>query len=346
MSGGDSNVNNPWFPPPADRPAPAQPLRRPFYRRVAFVLGLGCVIVFAVWRLNLLFGAKFYNPVGPAQWIWAEHEMSREIPVVFFATRDFDLPETRQYTRIKVLGDPEFILYFNGREVGGSRVRRSGEIYLYDVSELARTGSNRMVIAVRSTNGVGGLVAALDTDPEAENVVFTDRRWKIFRRWRPDLLYYDPLDLPWGRPMLLGSPPVGRWNYFEPVNAPAPRSFQRVIVPRASWSFKGSVPIIRVRDGIPIQTVQTTRAQAFDFGFVRGRVRLTINYDNGVSRFVKIRLTNTREETALVDWSLIPFTFAAGENVVVDSETHSFRYVVVYGGQATADVIEESAAAQ
>ena len=55
--------------------------------------------------------------------------MSANEPVAFFAAREFTLPPNRVYTRLKVLGDPEYTLYVNGREIagrlvgGGSRAR-------------------------------------------------------------------------------------------------------------------------------------------------------------------------------------------------------------------------------
>src|SRR5437763_16828270 len=57
---------------------------------------------FAVDRLWLLYAHKFYDATGGAQWIWAQHQLSRAVPVAFFATREFDLPPRRYFTRIKI----------------------------------------------------------------------------------------------------------------------------------------------------------------------------------------------------------------------------------------------------
>src|SRR5213075_1724317 len=113
-------------------------------------------------------------------------------------------------TKIKVAGDPEYTLYFNGQEIGG---RRFGEhrdaLDVFDVTQLAKTGRNRIVIAARSTNGVGGVLAAVDLSTEVENYVVTDASWKMFHRWNPALPLRDVgLSTP---PMVLGQPPRGRW---------------------------------------------------------------------------------------------------------------------------------------
>jgi hypothetical protein len=51
--------------------------------------------------------------------------MSATVPVAFFATRDFDAPrESRLYTHLKVLGDPEYTVFINGRESRGTPRRR------------------------------------------------------------------------------------------------------------------------------------------------------------------------------------------------------------------------------
>jgi len=58
---------------------------------------------------------------GSARWIWASHQISRNVPVVFFAAREFDLPATRAFTHAKIFADPEYALWFNGRELAGRR---------------------------------------------------------------------------------------------------------------------------------------------------------------------------------------------------------------------------------
>ena len=51
------------------------------------------------------------------------------------------------------------------------------QLDMYDVSGLARDTGNRIMVAVRSTNGVGGLIAAVDIKPEIENLIVTGADW-------------------------------------------------------------------------------------------------------------------------------------------------------------------------
>src|ERR1051326_6780326 len=57
-------------------------------RRWTIVLILGFLFVAAFTQLNAVYGHKFFDVTGRAQWIWPRVEKSSEIPVAFFATRD------------------------------------------------------------------------------------------------------------------------------------------------------------------------------------------------------------------------------------------------------------------
>src|SRR5258708_3712834 len=128
----------------ADEPPPGESGWPPFIsaadrllmRRLTVALGFLFLFVFAFSRLELLYGDKFYDVpnTGNAQWIWMRLHMSAGDPAAFYATRDFDLPPGRQFTRIKIHGDPEYTLYFNGVEIGGRRVGEDSFLDTYDVS--------------------------------------------------------------------------------------------------------------------------------------------------------------------------------------------------------------------
>ncbi|PYQ52340.1 MAG: hypothetical protein DMF59_04965 [Acidobacteria bacterium] len=182
-------------------------------------LAIGVLALFAVvaayHRLYLLYAHKFFDVTGRAQWIWAQHQLSRNIPVAFFATRNFDLPPNRQFTRIKVAVDPEYTLYFNGAQIGGRRIGEDSALDVYDVSKLSRDRGNRIVIAARSANGVGGVIASIDITDAYKNVEPTGSAWNIVRAWRDDLLTRDPPRSWMAPPMLIGRPPIGRWNFLS-----------------------------------------------------------------------------------------------------------------------------------
>jgi hypothetical protein len=306
--------------------------------RLTLLVLFGLILLAAFDRLDLVYSHKFFDVTGKAQWIWADTELSRELPVAFFATRDFDLPPNRAFTRIKVLGDPEYTLFFNGRELGGRRVGDEAALDVYDVSELARTGRNRMVVAVRSPNGVGGLIASVDITEELLGWVTTDRSWKIVSAWRPDLLLRDPPDA--ARPMLFGGPPTGRWNYLQTAVAVLAVPPSRVIAPRSVTETITYVPQIKIASGVAIATKRRTRARVFDFGPTFGRLRVTRAYITPFTHTIGVRFANAPEELSIVEADVLPVVFAGNERTVVDPEVHHFRYVVLYGERASVEVLQ------
>jgi hypothetical protein len=299
-------------------------------RRFSLGLGFHFLFVFAFSRLELLYGEKFFDVsnTGNGEWIWMPLRMADGTPAAFYATRDFDLPSSRQFTRIKILGDPEYTLYFNGREIGGRRVGEESALDVYDVSNLARDRGNRLVVALRSANGVGALIVSVDLTQEFRNYVVTDRGWHIVPEWRPDILDRDRA--PFTKPLLLGRPPARRWNYLSrrPGNPFAPR--KDTLAPQESFSFKTRLADIQVKDGVPVTVAIPVAATAYDFGVgATGRLQLTAP-PSATSRVVRVRFTTERSELFDVEGGVETFTFAPGETTVVDPETRIFRYAEVY----------------
>jgi hypothetical protein len=316
---------------------------RQLIRRLDLVLAFVFVFVFAFSRLAVLYGDKFYDVpnTGKAQWIWQPVRMADGIPVAFYATRQFDLPSSRQFTHVKVLGDPEYTLYFNGREIGGRRVGEESVSVLdqYDISRLARDRGNRLVVAVRSPNGVGGLIASIDLTQEFRNYVVTGRDWHIVPQWSPDILQRDrgPID----RPLLLGRPPARRWNYLTRRPAKELEPPKGVLEPKEAFSFKTRLADVQVKDGVAVTVAVPVSATAYDFGIgATGRLRLTAPHPSRGSHAVRVRFATERSELFDVEGGVETFTFAAGETVLVDPETRVFRYAEVYGSNAKADLLQ------
>lgn len=309
-------------------------------KRLAAAILFVFLFTAAFTHLQRVYSQKFFDVTRKAEWIWVPHRLSDNVPVAFFAARNFDLPKDRYYTRVKILGDPEYTFYLNGRELAGRRVGEDGKIDVFDVSDLVITGGNRIVVAVRATQGVGGLIASIDISPELESWVVTDRRWKIYRRWDPEILRRDVAELAPSPPMILGDPPVGRWDYLAPAPGQFTEPVQRVLAPRGMFATRASVPVIRTSGGVAIVATERMKATVFDFGFTRGRVQLVIDNDRDFSRDVNVRFANVKEELSAIDWNLRSYVFAAGERVVVDPEVRSFRYVMVYGGHVRAEVLQ------
>ena len=304
------------------------------------------VIVFAVlftaafsylWRL---YATKFYAITGAASWIWLPHRINLEMPVVFFAARDFDLPPHRAWTRIKILGDPEYTLYFNGKLVGGRRVGDDRHLDVFDVSDIARDQGNRILVAVRSTNGVGGLIAAVDLKAEVENFIVTGPEWKLFRRWEETL----PIrDTPGAgiAPTIIGKPPIGRWNFLDTREGDTLSPPQRVLQPLHAEAYRTEIPTVKVTSGVAVGGKQAIRATAYDFGAnTRGRIRISSSRGTPLPWVVRVRTANAPEELRALEAPNLPFVFAPGETSVTDPEERVFRYVIVYGPPSGAEVVQ------
>jgi hypothetical protein len=321
------------------------PRDRRAVRRLTIAISAGFLLFAAVTSLDLMFSKKFDNATGRGEWLWAEHDMAEGTPVVFFAAYDFVLPADRSYVRIKILGDPEYMLYLNSVQIGGRRlgVDERHTLDLYDVSPVARDGWNRIVVTIRSANGVGGLIASLDLSPERQNVVVTGRRWKIFQRWDPDLLVRDPPGLAYSRPMLLGEPPMRRWNYLDVAPAPATRQPLGEASVRAAFSYVTALREYKTINGVVVVGNRKVRATAFDFGSeISGWGRVAVRPDaSDASRSVTVRYASAPAELRSPDGQVDSFVFAPGETRITDPQERRFRYMAVYGccNAATAQAI-------
>jgi hypothetical protein len=321
------------------------PSDRDLMKRLAIVLAFVFAFAAAFTHLERTYSQKFFDITGDAQWIWAQHRMSDNQPVAFFAARDFALPEHRVFTRLKVLGDPEYTLFVNGREVAGRRVggirgrEEERVLDLYDISALVKTGRNRIVIAVRSPQGSGGLLASIDIGPEAANWVVTDANWKIYRRWDPRILLRDEPAGVWQPPQIIGAPPVGHWNYLatkERALVPPPT---HVTQPKEVFEALGLIPKVKTSGGVAVAGTDPARAMVFDFGFTKGRVRLIDTGNRPASEVVQIRFAFARPELKLAEWNLRPMVFAPGEHVLTTPEVHDFRYAMVFGRGVRAELV-------
>jgi hypothetical protein len=312
---------------------------RDLMKRLAVVVAFVFVFTAAFSHLVGVYAQKFHDRTASARWIWARHPMSANEPVAFFAAREINLPEKRVFTRVKLLGDPEYTLYVNGREVAGRLVGEEKSLDLYDISDLVQSGRNRIVVAVRAPKGIGGLLVAIDLAPETENWVVSDGQWKIYREWDPLLLQYDVAGR-WETPAILGEQPIGRWNFLEIARRERAIPAGEVRAPKAVFLTDALMPNIRTVEGVAVAGTERTKATAFDFGFTTGRVRLSIARDRPFSRVVQVRFANSREELGYAERNLRPIVFAPGETEVTTPEEHSFRYVMAFARDARAAVVE------
>lgn len=297
----------------------------------------GFVIVGSFITLHRFFSQKFFSGTGEARWIWvADRSMSSGEPLAFFAVRDVVLPAARDFVRIKIAADPQYTLYFNGNEVGGGMMSRSSDLDVWDVSTLANTGRNRIVVALRSSNGVGAFLCAVDLASARRNLFVTDSTWKLFREWRPEILFGQLPHIQMSAPRIVGVPPVGRWNFLEARPRTIESGSPATTGPVRTFDFTGTLPEIRVMSGIAVASTRKTPATAFDFGPVHGRGRIDVDGDR--ERVVRVRYANHEAELSQ-QGEIITFVFAKGETSVTDPMARSFRYMVVYGRGLAASVL-------
>jgi len=97
---------------------------------------------------------------------------------------------------------------------------------------------------------------------------------------------------------------------------------------------------VKIVEGVAVATKESARATAFDFGFTRGRVRLTLIGEQTVPPVVPYRIANVKEEFGMVESTIWSTPFGDGEKTLTEPENRSFRYVIVFGGRATAEVVQ------
>jgi hypothetical protein len=167
--------------------------------------------------------------------------------------------------------------------------------------------------------------------------VVTNGAWKIYRRWEPPILLNDVAG--WQSPIVIGSPPVGRWNYLKAEQRAITSPPTKITPPSDAFEQIGLIPTIKTAGGVAVAGTEEARATAFDFGFTKGHVRLIDDNDRVVSKSVSVRFAFDRAELRLAEWNLRPIVFAPGEHVITTPEVHDFRYVMVFAKGVRAEVV-------
>lgn len=287
--------------------------------------------------LHRFFQEKFYNATGEAQWIWRDGvRMSKGDPAAFYAAADFEVPPGSVHTRINVAADPQYQLFVNGHEIGGAVLAVTGCIDTFDVTALVKPGVNRLVIATRSANGAGGLLASIDFGPMQRNMIATGESWEIFERFDPRI--HRPGWRDRGTtPRVLGPPPYGRWDFLTRVERKLAAEKKIVVEPIAVEQFDTALPEIRTPSGVAVVVAKPVRARIFDFGPVQGYGRLTRG-DTREAKVIPVRYANLPQEFDM-EAATHPMVFAPGESTVVDPQIRGFRYIIVYDESAAASAM-------
>jgi len=299
----------------------------------------------AAWHLG--------GTTGGAQWIWVAHDRQQAQPLAFYAARDFSLaapPPAR--ARLLALGDPEYVLYLNGKRVGAGSWQPGAHLDEYEVGPLLRTGGNRLLAELRSGGGGGGFLASLVDEASGRPLLGTDGGWRTFRRHRLGLLRgwlpVDPEEVaaavsaagPGEAAIAWGRPPIGRWGRVVP---PWPRPLfaeltgARRPVPAASAAPYVPPPATGVRGDDTMVL--------FDWGRqVIGYLSLETGFEPGMDSDLE-QPPPARQRTALLWTGEAPPQPAAGggprpSGTVVmmassrqwlDARLRRFRYALVIG---------------
>lgn len=193
------------FPMPAYRPGTRAALRTLLGAGLVIAVGLGLDWAWGAARQSL-------QPTGEAEWIWMRNVSRWRGPEAFYAMRDFDIDEVPSRARVVVLGDEEYVLFLNGRRVGGNHYVGGAPLDEYRVEELLTEGTNRLGAHLRSSKGEGAFLLALYLGDSGSPIVVSDDEWKILRRFsRKFFRPWLPIERR-ERAVVVARPPTGRWG--------------------------------------------------------------------------------------------------------------------------------------
>lgn len=266
-------------------------------------------------------------------WVWTADDPRDVRPRTFFLARDFELERIPDTAVAQVLGDPEYLLWINGERAGSGRYHAHAPLDVFDVAQLLRVGSNRVVLELRSAVGSGAATLAI-LDGAGVPLVETGSGWRILpATWRDVLDAPDPLPRA-AEAAVLGRSPFGRWGNAGP--GPRRPLFRDVVLPE-SLQRAG-------RYRLPLESGRFAPLPPRDTG--RPSLGPLVEFDFGrpVAGYLVLRLRDSEKQ---VSAGLLRFGFSPSDgsgwqpDVVAvaaggraqwhDVEPRRFRYVEVAG---------------
>lgn len=221
------------------------PLRRAGSRseaRAWAAVALLLLLAFAVVAERARWFSRLLGAAGVERtWIWSADPPRRVEPRAFFLTREFDLATPPAKARLEVLGDPEYVVYVNGRRVGANAVVGADRTDVYDVAPALHTGPNRIVLELRSPTGSGAATLRLD-DEAGRTLVEADPHWRVYDAAWAGLFDGEPY-IRAAKAAVIGRSAFGRWSA---VRTGEPRPRQDEIAPGgplapSGWRRAGEV---------------------------------------------------------------------------------------------------------
>lgn len=269
-----------------------------------FLLALLAAAILAVVQSGLIgVRADTVSPVAGAQWIWAPGPIDEGAPIAFYALAEVELEAVPADAELLIAADEDYRLHVNGHWVGGGRYSDTQGPDLYPLGAVLRTGTNRIVVELRSSRGAGGLLAGLVSDGRERPLLVTDETWRIARHYDeallqpasegadgtlaalPDSLELEPVEV-WG------PPPTGRWRI-----AREPASCRPWF--NASEPFRLTPPG-RGRGIIPGQRWQRLRRRHDLLPPELRTIRTHFSWRRPIDGVLVLDLSNTEADVALV----------------------------------------------
>jgi hypothetical protein len=137
--------------------------------------------------------------------------------VGFFAVHDFwidSVPEGS--TTLFVTADEEYVVFLNGTAVGSGRYRPGSGVDGYEVSPILVEGQNRLLVELRSTHAVGGLLLSVQNGDR--QIAVTDASWNVLSEYREDAKWPGAVTGELQPVRVWGLPPTGRWGRLGSVS--------------------------------------------------------------------------------------------------------------------------------
>jgi len=273
--------------------------------------------------------AQWAAVTGQAEWIWAEVE-PQDGWTSFFAVRDFAL-ETVPTSGVflTLTADEEYVVFLNGEVVGSGSFQSGSPIDAFDVTDLLLEGDNRLLVELRSSRGMGGMVLRLARGDEP--IVLSDSSWRVVPEYREELKWPGRV-LESATPVRVwGRPPTGRWGLPRAVvrrplltdqvlsRRPLPAVSARVGDGDGPWRFLPSEP----QHSAPLGTWVT-----FDFGYeVSGFINLSLARRGGARGMFWVSADSIPEPRSTR--SSGHFLALVGQGSWTDAVPRRFRYVTV-----------------
>jgi len=290
---------------------------------ILVLLGGGARSLDWAWR-------QWVCPTRGAAWIWDPGARAGTAPETFLAVRDFELAFPPIEARLFAQGDEEAHVYLNGEPILLYRYHENDPLAVVDVADRLLPGANRIVVELRSAQGMGGLLLSLETEGREEIWVGTDGEWRIVHSLGPTTLETGAALPESEAARVLSLPPAGRWG--RPRAGPARAQLRALLLQQEG------IPPHRARS--EILTRWTTLGRVADWETPQVGRKVVFDWGKEVTGYLNFSFSLTREARGLYFAGRGPkdpefsaptgwFEKLDGTRTWTATEPRAFRYVTV-----------------